>query len=293
MKNVFELKLQLLKDCNKLDSLIQKGKEFLEIVPDLESELLKLYKKLHESHIAAAGINMKGIMEGILNSDFTDEGLDSLRQRFTELKKKNITRYSPFNLLPTYKRFFRGYQLIRNNDLPWEIERASNKVGATIIELERLISYSDKGVEELSSEADKVFDELINYRPVFVSVMPYINTIFAIHDNKVKKHDILNFLSIDKSPDTLKAINEYPDYITLEDFENMIFVDYIECEKEAYVHESMTKEAMREIKNNKELREKVYEATGINRMPTYSIYQDGEGNTYVKQNPPNLELVKQ
>lgn len=293
MENVFELKQQLINECSKLGSLVKKGKEFLEKVPDMELELLKLHKKINDSHIAASGINMKEIMEAFLDSDFTDELLDSLKQQFTELKKKNIDSYSPFNVLTIYKHFYREYKRINNKDLVWEIERASNKVGALITEIGKQTNYSDKVIEELLDEGDEIFDELSRYKPKFVSVMPYVNTIFAIFDDKVKKQDILNFLSLDKTPETLKSINKYPDYITLADFQNMVFVDFIESDNEAYIHRSIANEYMDALDNNKELREKVYEATGINRLPTYSVYQDAEGNTYAKQNPPNLELVKQ
>lgn len=277
MGNVFELKQQLFNECTKLDKLLKKGKEFLKSIPDLELELLKLHKKVNDSHVISAGTNTKKIMEVFLDNDFEDETLDLLKQKFTELKMKNINSYSPFNVLTIYKRFFREYKRINNKDLAWQILRNSEKVEILFNEIRKQNNYKDNGVEDLLTESDEIYNELIDFQPNFVSVMPYIDTIFAILDDKVKKQDILNFLSLDKNQKTLININKYSDYITLKEFRNMIFVDSIESENEAYIHRSMAKEFMDTLDNNKELREKVYRDTGINRLPTYSIYKTLRG----------------
>lgn len=259
MKNVFELKQQFINECNTLEKLVQEGKELLQNKQELQKRLVELFQQTNKSLMTNVSVNFSNPDKIVHDyDDFQCETqYKSIKQHMELFKKKN-EEYSPFNVLSVYKRFYREYKRVNNQDIALQINRHLVKVSLVFIKLAKnhdlyieelledpkkvrydLVKYAKEqnmDIEELIAESVNVFTELINFEPLFISVMPYIFSVFNVLDNKVKKHDILNFLSLDKSCGTLKKINKYPDYITFEEFYKMI-IDGIESDKEAYVYD--------------------------------------------------------
>ncbi|MGE7649197.1 hypothetical protein ACQKM1_15635 [Peribacillus frigoritolerans] len=287
-KSIFELKQQYENIKQIAYNHIQNSFSFYKFA---FRELLTLELKLHQK-------------SKIYISSFICNGIESMKQgknTFSEEVRRIINQtdfvdhYSKYNIFVWIKRYHRLHKELYRQ--LYEHKKYSRHLLSCLKELNNDLQQHQHAmvVKGIFPYIDVIKEDLLTITSFKFEIFDCYTLIeqMFLFEPIMDINDFLSLINIRKERGTLEVINSLPEKVSIEDFENAVFVEGIEDDSNYYLRDSMIKHIFKVRDANPTLAKEMDKQIGIDMIPTMSVSFNDYGEvSEIKQNPPKLKIVK-
>ncbi|WP_419883940.1 hypothetical protein ACN6MY_10910 [Peribacillus sp. B-H-3] len=291
-RSIFELKQQYENIKQIAYNHIQNSFSFYKFA---YQELLTFELKLHQK-------------SKIYISSFICNGIDSMKQGKNTVSEEErriidgiineidfVDHYSKYNIFVWIKRYHKLHKELYRQ--LYEHKKYSRHLLSCLKELNNDLQQHQHAmvVKEIFPYIDVIREDLLTITSFKFEILDYYTLIeqMFLYDPIMDLNDFLSLINIRKEKETLEVINSLPEKVSIEDFENAVFVEGIEDDSNYYLRDSMTKHIFKVRDANPTLAKEMDKQIGIDMIPTMSVSFDEFGEvSEIKQNPPKLKIVK-
>ncbi|MFZ3196543.1 MAG: hypothetical protein WA181_10190, partial [Bacillus mycoides] len=266
-KSIFELKQQYKNIKQIADNHIQNSSNFYTFA---YRELLTFELKLHEkSKIYISSF----VCNGIQLMQQEKNGISEEEQKIIDGIIEEIDfvdHYSKYNIFVWIKRYHNLYKEL--NEELFEYIKYSRHLLSSLKELNNdLQSYQHtKIVTDILLYIDMLREDLLkitSFKFEIFDCYRLIKEVF-IFEPIIAKNDFLSLINIRKERETLEVINSLPEEMSINDFEDAVFVEGIENESNYYLLDSMIKHIFKLRDAKPPLAKEMDALLGIDMIPT-------------------------